>query len=361
MNNTLLIDGHYLLKRSFLVKSNYYTHEFGNISGLFNFFLTLRTLTKELKINKLIVFFDGENGGKQRHNIYPGYKSKRKNKSWYDKINLSEAEIKREQESKESLLKTKVRIQQYLEELFIRQVGNIDIIEADDLIAYYCKLYHTTENITIFTNDRDLCQLIQYDTVKLYLANKKIIITKDNYFLHFNHYYKNLSLIKTFCGDNSDDIKGICGLKETTFLKLFPKAINEEMFIDEVIESAKLIKEERSKDKKLKPLLVLDEIIDGVPMYNKKNEKRIALGRDFYSINYEIINLKEPMLTKEAKYEVENIATIELDDSDRGSKNLLRLMKEDGFMKVWNGSINDFCLPFYPVILKEKEYLKNSK
>ena len=354
MNNTLLIDGHFLLKRSFLVKSNYYTHEFGNIGGLFNFFLTLRTLTKDLKINKLIVFFDGENGGKMRYNICKNYKSNRKNKSWYNKINLSEAEMIREQESKESLLKTKVRIQQYLEELFIRQLS-VEFIEADDLIAYYCKLYHTTENITIFTNDRDLCQLIQYDTVKLYLANKKVIITKDNYFLHFNHYYKNIALIKTFCGDISDNIFSISGLKETTFLKLFPKAINEEVFIDEVIESAKLIKEERSLNKKLKPLLVLDAIIEG------KGSDGKVLGRDFYSINYEIINLKEPMLTKEAKYEVENIATIELDDSDRGSKNLLKLMKEDGFMKVWNGSINDFCLPFYPVILKEKEYLKNSK
>jgi 5'-3' exonuclease len=354
MNNTLLVDGHYLLKRSFLVKSNYYTHEFGNIGGLFNFFLTLRTLTKDLKINKLIVFFDGDNGGKMRYNICKNYKANRKNKSWHNKINLSEGEMKREQESKESLLKTKVRIQQYLEELFIRQLS-VEFIEADDLIAYYCKLYHTTENITIFTNDRDLCQLIQYDTVKLYLANKKVIITKDNYFLHFNHYYKNLSIIKTFCGDVSDNIMGISGLQEKTFLKLFPKAINEEMFIDEVIENAKLIKEERSLNKKLKPLLVLDAIIEGKGSDNK------ILGRDFYSINYEIINLKEPMLTKEAKYEVENIATIELDDSDRGSKNLLRLMKEDGFMKVWNGSINDFCLPFYPVILKEKEYLKNSK
>jgi 5'-3' exonuclease len=354
MNNTLLVDGHYLLKRSFLVKSNYYTHEFGNISGLFNFFLTLRTLTKELKINKILVCWDGENGGKQRHNICKNYKANRKNKSWYNKINLSEAEMKREQESKESLLKTKVRIQQYLEELFIRQLS-VEFIEADDLIAYYCKLYHTTENITIFTNDRDLCQLIQYDTVKLYLANKKIVITKDNYFLHFNHHYKNIALIKTFCGDISDNIFNIDGLQEKTFLKLFPKAINEEMFIDEVIENAKLIKEERSLNKKLKPLLVLDAIIDGRGIDGK------VLGRDFYSINYEIINLKEPMLTKEAKYEVENIATIELDDTDRGSKNLLMLMKEDGFMKVWNGSINDFCLPFYPVILKEKEYLKNNK
>ena len=156
-----------------------------------------------------------------------------------------------------------------------------------------------------------------------------------------------------FCLGSNVNKKFIEKLNDWTFfLKI---SINEEVFIDEVIESAKLIKEERSLNKKLKPLLVLDAIIDGRGIDGK------VLGRDFYSINYEIINLKEPMLTKEAKYEVENIATIELDDSDRGSKNLLKLMKEDGFMKVWNGSINDFCLPFYPVILKEKEYLKNSK
>ena len=59
----------------------------------------------------------------------------------------------------ESYLYQKSRIKQYLEEIFVRQVEMHDN-EADDLIAYYCKI-SKDEKIIIFSADKDLTQLQQ--------------------------------------------------------------------------------------------------------------------------------------------------------------------------------------------------------
>lgn len=370
---TLLVDGEYLLKRSFLVKSNHYTMESGNINGLFNFMVSLRTLINQLGINKVVVCWDGQNGGKMRYNIYKGYKANREHKEWYNKIELSEAQVEFEKNKKESLLKQKVRIQNYLEELFIRQIYNLDIIEADDMIAYYVQNFNLLDNsklnsglyteeeknnhkekIYIFTNDRDLCQLVEYDNVNIYLANIKKVINKMNYFTEFQHDYRNLRIIKTFCGDPSDNIKGIKGLKETTLLNNFPSIKTKEVSVTDVINEAKLLVEKRVKEKK-QPLKVLDNIINGIT-----NEKNFT-GDEVYDINYRLVNLKEPMLTREAKHSIIEIATTPLTSEDRGSKNLIKLMNEDGFMKLWNGNINTFCKPFYPLIIKEKKYFDDNK
>lgn len=359
---TLLVDGNYLLKSSFEGGSNHYTKEFGAMDGLFNFFLTLRRVTNELNINKIIVFWDGVNGGKLRYDLYKGYKANRSNKEWYNKIELSDAQISFEKQRKESMLNNKLRIQNYLEELFIRQVYDLDLIEADDLIAYYVQKFHEDEYLYIFTNDRDLCQLLDYDGVNIYLANKKTKINSKNYFLHFNHHLKNLPLIKTFCGDTSDNIKGVNGLQEKTLLKHFPFLCKRESSIDEILElSYKMVRDAetlnesiKTKTGKVKIPIVIDNIVKGI------NKDKEVMGREMYDLNYRIINLKEPFITKEAKYDVVNMGSSPIDDTNRGSENLIKLMKEDGFLSIWNGSISQFCQPFYPTIIKEKNFSKKS-
>ncbi len=353
---TLLVDGEYLLKRSFSIKGKYFTPSFGDITGLFLFLVSLRTIVKACNVNKVVLCWDGQNGGKLRYNIYEGYKANRKNKDWYNKITLTEAQIKFEAEKKESVLKTKVRIQQYLEEMFVRQICDLDIIEADDMIAQYVLDYKHKEYIYIFTNDRDLCQLVEFDNVNIYLANKKTIINKKNYFIEFKHNFNNIRVIKTFCGDTSDNIKGVDGLAEPTFLKYFPKAIKEAIDIDYVLEETNRLIEERKATKK-KPLKVLNNIAEGImkTVDSKDTEK---LGREIYDLNYKIINLKEPFLTREAKHEIKIAAEDPLNEEDRGSKNLIKLMDEDGFRQIWNGTINDFFAPFYNTIIKEKTLSK---
>ncbi len=347
--NTLLVDGNFLLKRSFLAKTNQYSTKFGDIGCLFSSMLTLRTIINNYNINKCIVFFDGDNGGKLRYDLYKPYKANRKNKSWYSKIELSDAQIEREELLDKSYLKQSVRFKEYLEELYIRQI-EVSQIEADDLISLYCMNYHKEESILIFTNDRDILQNVHYDGVKVYLSNIKKVVSKENYFLTFNHDYKNLALMKTMCGDNSDNIIGVKGLGETNLLKYFPRIINEQLSINDVIDEAKIILDTR-KTNKQKPLAVLENIINKVDRNGNELD---------YDVLYKIINLLEPFTTREARSELKDIAEGYIPDIDRGSKNLLRMMvHEDGFDQIWQGNITDFFKPFYPLIIREKAIYKN--
>lgn len=351
---TLLVDGDYLLKRSFTAKSNHYTTSFGSVDALFNFMISLRSLVAKTKCNKIVLAWDGENGGKMRYNLYSGYKANRKNKEWYKKTELSDAQVRFEEEKDKSLLKQKVRIQNYLLNLFVRQINNLDTIEGDDIIAYYTKEYHTKEHIIIFTNDRDICQMVEYDGVNIYLANLKEYINKNNYFMYFKHDHRNIRMLKTFCGDSSDNIKGVAGLAEPTFIKHFPKVIKEAVDIEYILNEAKFISEDRKKDK-LKPLQVIENIINGV------NGNKEILGNDLYNINYQIIDLLNPMVTREAKHLIKEEAELPIDTDNLGSKNLLKYMNDDGFLTIWNGGISQFCQPFYPTIAKEKEFYKQNK
>jgi len=131
---TLLVDSSYLLQRSYHGAKDTYTNRFGHIGGLYSFMTTVRKLIKDHMINKVVLVWDGEGGGIMRHRIDSDYKANRKNKEWYQKIEMTTAEIHRENEKKESILKQRLRIQQYAEELYLRQIEVFDVEYLDVLL-----------------------------------------------------------------------------------------------------------------------------------------------------------------------------------------------------------------------------------
>jgi 5'-3' exonuclease len=347
-SKTLLVDATYLLKRSISGSKNTYVNGNNNV-GIYTFITTLRKLINEIKANRVVLMWDGENSGKRRYLINGEYKANRKNKSWYNKIQLSEAEIKFMEKDKQSELYQKVRIQNYCEELFIRQL-EIDEIEADDLIAYYVQKFSTEEDITLYCNDKDYIQLLEY-YISLYLNFIGKPIDKDDFFMYFPYHYKNSLTIKIMCGDTSDNIKGIDGLGEDKFLKLFPKAKDEYMMVNDCIKIAKEIQQERI-NKKMKPLLVIENIIN---------------GKERFITNKKLMDLSNPLIDENERQMVEDLS-LPLDDENRGSKNLIKLMNEDNFLLNFNGYKSDFASyvePFYTIISNEKrllkEYEKNNK
>jgi 5'-3' exonuclease len=287
--------------------------------------------------------WDGENSGKLRYERYKEYKANRESKTWYTKIVLTENEINYHNKNKESELWQKVRIQEYAEDLFLRQVM-VDEIEGDDLIAYYCKQYHNVEDIIIYSNDRDYVQLMDYDNVSLYLADKKQLIDKFNSFMFFEYHYSNACLVKTICGDASDNIKGIEGVKLPTLLEFFPEIKNKKITVDYIIEKAKNLQEERICNKK-KRLKKLDSIIE---------------GSKIYELNEFLVDLKNPLVTQEAQDDVNTAASGVLNPEERTSKNLLRLMNEDRFLLLYSGDFVQYVFPFFNVINEEKEYYKKN-
>lgn len=342
MNRTLLVDSPNLLKRSIHGAKDVYTAKYGHIGGLYSFMTTLRKQIKDHMINKVVLVWDGEGSGIYRHRIDAAYKANRKTKEWYKKIEMNAAELRREKAKDASILKQKMSIRAYGEELWLRQI-EIDDIEADDLIASYCLDHNNEEEIFIYSNDRDFAQLLDLN-ITIIFPNLDQPVTKTNYMMYFNHHYTNALVMKIICGDSADNVAGVGGIKEKGLVEKFPELRFKTLSVREICKKADAINEERVQNKK-KPLKALENIVNGVPRLKT---------------NFELVNLREPMLNDEAVEELLQLE-IPLSDEDRGSENLLEMMKNDEFLTIYGSTFPQYVQPFYTVIAHEQQLLENYK
>jgi 5'-3' exonuclease len=343
---TLLVDSSYLLKRSYHGAKDTYTSKFGHIGGLYSFITTVRKLIKDHMINKVVLAWDGEGGGILRHYIDNEYKANRKTKEWHKRIEMTAVEIRREKEKEESILKQRKRIQAYAEELFLRQIETDDV-EGDDLIAAYCLQYNNKEEIFLYSADRDFAQLLDLN-ISMIIPGIDEPVNKTNYIMHFDHHYTNALVLKIICGDDTDNIDGIDGWGEKIILNHFPEMKFRHMTVREICRKADELNKARIAEKK-KPLKIFEHLLNNV---------------ERLKINYQLVNLREPMLTDKAREELLQLEA-PLSPEDRGSRNLYRMMKEDEFLTIYTGTFLNYVEPFYTVITNEQqllaEYLKNNK
>ena len=327
MIKTLLVDGDNLFKIGFHGVREMYDNG-DHLGGLYHFINILRRFLEEHNLDKVVVFWDGDSNSSIRKSIYPQYKANRRQ-------DMNEYKY-------ESYLQQKSRVKQYLEEIFVRQVEMINN-EADDLIAHYCKVA-TDEDVIIFSADKDLTQLISekvtiYSPIsKQYFKNGDVITINKVEIPHYN-----VLLTKIFTGDKSDNIDGIEGLGEKTLLKFFPVLQEMPCTMDELLDIA------RNNEQKKKPK-ALENILTG-------KTKNGILGEEFYNTNMKIVDLGNPLITDEGKELVEQIQTDTIDPTDRGYKNLMRLMMEDGLFKYLPKNDEawvNFLRPFMKLTRKEK-------
>ena len=327
MKKTLLIDGANLAKIGFTGVKDLYS-DGSHVGSIYHFINTIRKFLEEHNYDKVVVMWDAENSSSVRKGIYPQYKGNRKS-------SMNEYQL-------ESYLTQNARIKQYLEEVFIRQVEMVNN-EGDDLIAYYCQKA-TNEDITIFSSDKDLTQLIS-DKVSVYSPNSKQYFKKGDLItinkVQIPHY--NVLTCKILTGDNSDNISGIEGLGEKTLVKLFPDVQVKPCTIDEIRVNAGILTQEKKSK-------VLENILTG-------KSKSGILGEEFYTTNKKIVDLSNPLITEDAKELVEQIINDTIDPADRGYKNLMRLMMEDGLFKYLPKNDEawvNFLRPFMKLTRKEK-------
>jgi DNA polymerase-1 len=324
------VDGDNLFKIGFHGVKDLFS-DGSHIGGVYHFINTLRRFLEEHNHDKVVVFWDGDSNSSIRKSIYPQYKGNRRQ-------DMNEYKY-------ESYLQQKARVKMYLEEVFVRQVEMVNN-EADDLIAYYCQVA-TNEQIIIFSGDKDLTQLISEKVTifspvsKTYYKNgSKITINK----VDIPHY--NVTLTKVFTGDKSDNIDGIEGLGEKTLVKLFPVITKKLCTIEELLDYA-------HKNFSKKPPKAIQNILTG-------RTKNGILGEEFYETNSKIVDLTSPLITNEGKQLVEQIHTDTIDPTDRGYKNLMRLMMEDGLFKYLPKNDEawvNFLKPFMKLTRKEKRKL----
>ena len=365
--NTLLIDGSNLLE----VSSRGDDRLSGTgkpTGGIFQFFLQLKMLLRKGNFRYVYVFWDGNQSGLLRYKLNSDYKANR-DKEFEDEEELSDymkavnakingmkqyfskkedsAKLAQRKKQKEIFHWQREVIIDCLEELFVRQCM-CDKTEADDFIGYYVTHKKPNERIVICSNDRDLTQLIAEDVI-VYVQSLKDFLTVKNYTKIEGINYQNVVLKKVLCGDTSDNIKGIKGFGEKTLLNNFDEITKRKVTLNEVIEKAKNINEERAKLKK-KPLKwaenIVNRVTDGVQ------------GSEIYEINEKIIDLKKPLMTDEAVEIIENIMYTPIDPEDRTLENLYRILLENDVEDLRDETkFSNFFNEFLYLIDKEKRNL----
>ena len=365
--NTLLIDGSNLLE----VSSRGDDRLSGTgkpTGGIFQFFLQLKMLLRKGNFRYVYVFWDGNQSGLLRYKLNSDYKANR-DKEFEDEEELSDymkavntkingmkqyfskkedpTKLAQRKKQKEIFHWQREVIIDCLEELFVRQCM-CDKIEADDFIGYYVTHKKPNERIVICSNDRDLTQLIAEDVI-VYVQSLKDFLTVKNYTKIEGINYQNVVLKKVLCGDASDNIKGIKGFGEKTLLNNFDEITKRKVTLNEVIEKAKNINEERAKLKK-KPLKwaenIVNRVTDGVQ------------GSEIYEINEKIIDLKKPLMTDEAVEMIENIMYTPIDPEDRTLENLYRILLENDVEDLRDETkFSNFFNEFLYLIDKEKRNL----
>jgi len=324
---TLLVDGNNLFKIGYHGAKELF-YEGNHIGGVYHFINILRKFLEEHDHDKVIVMWDGESNSSARKLLYPQYKANR--------LQIINDEVY------ESYLQQRGRVKQYLEEIFVRQIET-DNNEADDLIAYYCQIAKD-EKIIIFSADKDLTQLISENVTIYSPISKKYFKYGDMITLNkvdIPHY--NVALCKIFVGDKSDNIDGIQGVGEKTLVKLFPEMLDKSCTIEELLDNARNIEQN-------KPVKTISNILTG-------KTKSGILGEEFYKTNKKIVDLSECLITDDAKELVEQILNDTIDPENRGYKNLMRLMMEDGLFKYLPKNDEawvNFLRPFMKLTRKEK-------
>lgn len=360
---TLIIDGNNLLKISSVDKRmNNKGEEYGII---YQFLLQAKLLLQKKDFNFCYCFWDGEKSGQLRYQYYQDYKLNRDkkyelsgSKSEYDKqiddyckkvINYHKhhkKEVQRGETDEENFERQRSILCSLLEELFVRQVM-CDEVEGDDLIAHYVNNKKPNERIVIVSGDRDLTQLIS-DEVTVYIPSLKKFITPQNHIQELGYTHENVLIKKIICGDSSDNIKGIKGVGDKTFFDLFPEAITTKIDLETILERSKQNMEERIKSKK-KPLESTKNIIERVTVG--------CQGKNIYEVNDKIINLKKPLLTKEAIEELDGLMYVPLDPENRNFKNVYNIIEENNMIDLLDDTkFSSFFSSYHKLIDNEVKF-----
>lgn len=204
MEKILLIDGNLLLFRSFYAAyafskqvNNLPTHLFLN---------SIIEVIKQESPSYIFVAFDA-NEKTKRHIEYPNYKSGRISPP---------IEIYEQKQIIISLLElAKIK--------WFEQGGD----EADDLIATLCTKYCDQYQIIIFSEDKDLYQLVD-ENISILIKNKNAKIgykkiTINNFYDEMKIYPNQIIDFKAIAGDSSDNLKGIKGIGKMTAIELLNK------------------------------------------------------------------------------------------------------------------------------------------
>lgn len=230
----LLIDFLNLYIRNFHAVST--TNENGeHVGGLYGTLNSLKSAIDRIRPSEVYIISDGPHSGMKRKLKNKNYKGNR-NKDW-KRGAVRSFDFLNEQEQKDSFSVQRNRLVEYMRILPLKYF-EVPYVEADDIIAEIANTITDDQEAVIYSTDSDYLQLIR-DNVFCYNPQSKKLLTKDSFFGKFDFLVDNYIYFKIIAGDSSDNITGIKGIKEKTFIKMFPSSRTEPISsIDEVIDLA---------------------------------------------------------------------------------------------------------------------------
>ena len=334
--STLLVDGDNLLTIGIYGVKNYF-YKGKHIGGIYHFLDVLRRSFETYHLDKIVVFWDGEENTISRKKIYHLYKDGKKSRF-------------KTEEQLESYEHQKNRVKKYLEEIFVRQ-GEYKYCETDDCIAYYVQNSPNEKKI-IYSSDGDLTQLVSDQTQLYNPSHRKLYKPKDLFIYdHENILIENVKLVKMLCGDPSDNISGIKNLGIKRLISLCPEIVSQKLSLEYIRNKTNFIFEQDKKNQ------VIQNMLSGLTKYG-------VLGEEFYEINNQIVSLDNPYLTQEAKDDIVLLINDTIDPEGRSYKNTMKMMMEDGLFQILPKSDDawiKFLNPFLRLTRKEKNKRINIK
>jgi DNA polymerase-1 len=256
----------------------------GKYSGMFyGFVRTLFSLRKKYRNFKFIVVWD--NRAKAKYDIQPDYKAGRSMLSgtiW-------------EQVTDIRTCLSVMGIDQYEKKEY----------EADDVMASLTKTLKAEGQVYIYTNDKDLLQLVQDGKVIVY--KPKVGVNPEKFFDEeavknmFDVPPSKLGVFRSFDGDDSDNIKGISRVPR----KIVASLVNEYSSVENIY--ANLDKKELTEFQKKS----FEEAKDRI----KKNVKIVMLDQDIQDLQKNESSFdKEKLEELLQRYEIKSIKSNDLID-----------------------------------------------
>lgn len=259
-----------------------------HVGGVYGFINTLKTIMNLINPTRVIIVFDGKGGSQRRKKMYSGYKQGRALKSKLNRV--LDLDIPDEQR----ILRMQfARLLDYLECLPVT-VLSYDYVEADDVIAYITTSC-LSEQVVIYSNDKDYFQLIN-DNVSVYFPAKSKLYKRQDIIDEYGILPENFIWNKVILGDRSDNVSGVKGIGETKFNAAFT-------FLKERIYS-------------------LDEFKTALTEHDNKIINTVKESIDILIRNYYIMQLADVQISGNTKSKIREIL-----DGDIQPLNKYRLKK----------------------------------
>jgi 5'-3' exonuclease len=242
---------------------------------------SIKNITKLFCPKLFVVVWEQGGPSPRRKSIYPEYKANRAKTS---KEVLKEG-FKTDREFLLHDEETKTKQLLFL----IKALSNLPILqiyipetEGDDIVGFLAKREFAQDpsDKIIVSNDKDFYQLLDDPKVKIYDTGKKILVTKETVEQNTGITPRNFALAKACCGDISDNIDGVPGIKFKTLSKRFPDFLdsNKDLTIKEVLDHAKVQLEQNPK----KPLKCYQDVLESESII-RRNWQLIYLDTSVFS------------------------------------------------------------------------------